>query len=141
MNKKITLAEFYKLFQSIDRKTKINFILSFLFFFTVFATPLLAQLGYTLVVIPNTKEVLNAKLVRVERTNFNSNKITNSYRYYTDRGVYTNQDLTAIWKFNSADVHSQFIQNEGKTCTITVHGVRNEFFSVFKDLSKIENCR
>jgi hypothetical protein len=54
------------------------------------------------------------------------------YLVYTENEVFENTDSAWFFKFNSADVYGSI--REGASCTFEVAGVRNRFFSWFRNI-------
>lgn len=107
----------------------------------VFGSPLVIYLIASFYILPTTQTEITVKLIKSERINLQEKNISGNYRYFTSSEVLENRDSLQIGKLNSADIHGQFIENEGKTCTVEVYGWRNEFFSRFKNIKTIKNCK
>ena len=62
---------------------------------------------------------------------------TSKYMVYTDREVFENTDSLLRGKFNSSDVQGQLV--EGGTYDLTVYGFRNNFFSIFRNITDVKH--
>ena len=106
------------------------FALAFMFLFAF----LFAGIDY--IAIQN-RETVEAKIVQAERHCGGVRSCL--YLVYTDREVFANKDQILVGKFNSSDVQNQVLQAKDQTCELDVYGWRIPFFSVYRNIVKV-NC-
>lgn len=61
---------------------------------------------------------------------------TSKYLVFTDSEVFENSDAVAYWKFSSSDLHGSL--EVGKTYRVRVYGWRIPFFSMYRNIVRIE---
>ncbi len=72
---------------------------------------------------------VNDKAIQIQGSGKNSQSV---YMIYTTKGVFTDSDSLVKGKFNSSDVYNAL--EKGCTYTFNVHGWRNHFFSMYKNI-------
>lgn len=88
---------------------------------------------YSLVINIYSVNVDNVKITGKERI---TTKDDSKYLIYTENEVFENTDSILHWKFNSSDFYGKF--REGQVCTLSVTGVRNPLFSMYRNIVAME---
>lgn len=63
-------------------------------------------------------------------------RVQDKYLFFCQQDVYESTDSFVMWKFNSSGIYNKI--EEGKTYKVTVVGWRNEFWSLYKNIIKVE---
>lgn len=111
-------------------------IQSSVFQIILLSLPLIVATTYiTLYLI--SKKRINIKVYKTERVTLGEgNNIYTKFLVYTEKEVFQNTDFLLFWKFNSGTIQMELKDNQ--EFTVTVIGWRIPFFSMFRNILKIE---
>ena len=77
------------------------------------------------------KEKVTATIVKTER-------VSDTYLIFTNKGVYSDKDDWRFFKFNSSDMYNKFSQKIRKPVTFEVTGFRVPFLSWYQNIIWVE---
>lgn len=82
-----------------------------------------------------TKETVTVQVTDKERIVSGSES---KYLIFTTNETFENTDSLLAFKFNSSDVYGKL--PIGKTCEMTVNGIRLPFMSMYRNILKVGEC-
>jgi hypothetical protein len=77
------------------------------------------------------KETIAAKITKTER-------VSDTYLIFTDKGVYSNRDDWRFIKFNSSNIYGKLSQKIGQNVTFDVTGFRVPFLSWYQNIIDVK---
>ena len=75
---------------------------------------------------------------RVTATVTKTERVSDTYLIFTDKGVYSDKDDWRFLKFNSSDIYGKLSQKIGKLVTFEVTGFRVPLFSWYQNIIDIK---
>lgn len=88
---------------------------------------------------PTTQRVTVVDKERQVSGGGDGNAVDSKYIVFTDKEVFENTDSMIRGKMNSSDVQGQL--HVGCDYNITAYGFRNNWFSIYRNISKVEHVK
>lgn len=79
------------------------------------------------------------RTITVNKTERIVNQDSSKYLVYAEEGVFENTDSLLRWKFNSADVYNDILENQKYNCD--TYGWRIPFFSTYPNIVSCERVQ